>query len=138
MRIFSVIVIGRIQVNLLHQHLMIHCMLVVHMQSKEFSIEFQVKEVYFVIAFSNHNELLSVPTHSILLPGQSVSNQLQMSMLSAWQIVSLDYSEWIDSIAYADLDGTVWVARGDASTWAQNNPKFRPSTVRKLLNNSFL
>ena len=26
-------------------------------------------------------------------------------MLSAWQIVSLDYSEWIDSVAYADLDG---------------------------------
>ena len=26
-------------------------------------------------------------------------------MLSAWQIVSLDYSEWIDAVAYADLDG---------------------------------
>ncbi len=70
-------------------------------------------------------------------------------MLSAWQIVSLDYSEWIDAVAYADLDGinqnqsdeiffcnveilgTVWVARGDPSTWTQNNPKFRPSAVRK-------
>ncbi len=55
--------------------------------------------------FSNHNELLSVPTHSILLPGQNVANHLQTSMLSAWQIVSLDYSEWIDAVAYADLDG---------------------------------
>lgn len=55
--------------------------------------------------FSNQNELLSVPTHSILLPGQNVSNHLQMSMLSGWQIVSLDYSEWIDAVAYADLDG---------------------------------
>ena len=27
--------------------------------------------------------------------------------------------------------GTVWVARGDSSTWAQNNPKFRPSAVRR-------
>jgi hypothetical protein len=27
-------------------------------------------------------------------------------MLSAWQIVSLDYSEWIDAVAYADLDGS--------------------------------
>jgi hypothetical protein len=27
--------------------------------------------------------------------------------------------------------GTIWVVRGDASTWAQNNPKFRPSAVRK-------
>jgi hypothetical protein len=27
--------------------------------------------------------------------------------------------------------GTVWVARGDSSTWTQNNPKFRPSAVRK-------
>ncbi|UJR35845.1 hypothetical protein I4U23_028589 [Adineta vaga] len=82
---------------------------------------------------NNQNELLSVPTHSILLPGQNVSNHLQASMLSAWQIVSLDYSEWIDSVAYADLDGTVWVARGDSSTWAQNNPKFRPSAcVAKL------
>ena len=53
-------------------------------------------------------------------------------MLSAWQIVSLDYSEWIDAVGYADLDGTVWVARGDSSTWAQNNPKFRPSAVRKI------
>jgi hypothetical protein len=26
-------------------------------------------------------------------------------MLSAWQIVSLDYSEWIDAVGYADLDG---------------------------------
>jgi hypothetical protein len=80
---------------------------------------------------SNHNELLSVPIHSILLPGQNVSNHLQTSMLSTWQIVSLDYSEWIDAVGYADLDGTVWVARGDSSTWAQNNPKFRPSTVSK-------
>jgi hypothetical protein len=80
---------------------------------------------------SNHNELLSVPIHSILLPGQNVSNHLQTSMLSAWQIVSLDYSEWIDAVGYADLDGTVWVARGDSSTWAQNNPKFRPSAVRE-------
>ncbi len=54
-------------------------------------------------------------------------------MLSAWQIVSLDYSEWIDAVGYADLDGTVWVARGDSSTWAQNNPKFRPSAVRKMI-----
>ncbi|CAF2174902.1 unnamed protein product [Rotaria magnacalcarata] len=82
---------------------------------------------------NNHNELLSVPLNSILLPGQNVSTHLQTSMLSAWQIVSLDYSEWIDAAAYADLDGTVWVARGDSSTWAQNNPKFRPSTcVAKL------
>ncbi len=58
-----------------------------------------------MFVFSNHNELLSVPTHSILLPGQNVSNHLQTSMLSAWQIVSLDYSEWIDAVAYADLDG---------------------------------
>jgi hypothetical protein len=83
--------------------------------------------------FSNQNELLSVPIHSILLPGQNVSNHLQTSMLSAWQIVSLDYSEWIDAVGYADLDGTVWVARGDSSTWAQNNPKFRPSAVRKMI-----
>ncbi len=81
--------------------------------------------------FSNHNELLSVPIHSILLPGQNVTNHLQTSMLSAWQIVSLDYSEWIDAVGYADLDGTVWIARGDSTTWTQNNPKFRPSTVRK-------
>jgi hypothetical protein len=26
-------------------------------------------------------------------------------MLSARQIVSLDYSEWIDAVGYADLDG---------------------------------
>ncbi|CAF0806340.1 unnamed protein product [Rotaria sordida] len=82
---------------------------------------------------NNQNELLSVPTHSILLPGQNVSTHLQASMLSAWQIVSLDYSEWIDSVCYADLDGTVWIARGDSSTWAQNNPKYRPSAcVAKL------
>lgn len=55
--------------------------------------------------FSNQNELLSVPTHSILLPGQNVPGHMQTSMLSAWQIVSLDYSEWIDSVGYADLDG---------------------------------
>jgi hypothetical protein len=72
-------------------------------------------------------------------------------MLSAWQIVSLDYSEWIDAVAYADLDGkkgfiwkirlfyfkilgTVWVARGDSSTWTQNSPKYRPSAVRKPSN----
>ena len=54
------------------------------------------------MSFSNHNELLSVPTHSILLPGQNVANHLQTSMLSAWQIVSLDYSEWIDAAGYAD------------------------------------
>lgn len=80
-------------------------------------------------------------------------NHLPTSMLSAWQIVSLDYSEWIDAVAYADLDGkfhyktiseysqstsrnilgTVWMARGDATAWAQNSPKFRPSTVRKAL-----
>ncbi len=54
-------------------------------------------------------------------------------MLSAWQIVSLDYSEWIDAVGYADLDGTVWVARGDSSTWSQNNPKFRPSAVRNKI-----
>lgn len=30
---------------------------------------------------------------------------MQASVLSPWQIVSLDYSEWIDSVAYADLDG---------------------------------
>jgi hypothetical protein len=72
------------------------------MQSKRNS-----KEIFLIICFvfSNHNELLSVPTHSILLPGQNVSNHLQTSMLSAWQIVSLDYSEWIDAVAYADLDG---------------------------------
>ena len=58
-----------------------------------------------IACFSNQNELLSVPTSSILLPGQNVSNQLQMSMLSGWQIVSLDYSEWIDAVGYADLDG---------------------------------
>jgi len=29
-------------------------------------------------------------------------------MLSAWQIVSLDYSEWIDAVGYADLDGKDW------------------------------
>jgi len=82
---------------------------------------------------NNQNELVSVPTQSILLPGQNVSNHLQGSMLSAWQIVSVDYSEWIDSVTYADLDGTVWVARGDSSTWAQTNPKFRPSAcVAKL------
>jgi hypothetical protein len=34
MRIFFVTVIGRTQVNSHHQHLMIHYMLVVHMQSK--------------------------------------------------------------------------------------------------------
>jgi hypothetical protein len=61
--------------------------------------------ILFGMFFSNHNELLSVPTHSILLPGQNVANHLQTSMLSAWQIVSLDYSEWIDAVAYADLDG---------------------------------
>jgi hypothetical protein len=55
--------------------------------------------------------------HSILLPGQNVSNHLPTSMLSAWKIVSLDYSEWIDTAGYADLDGTVWIARGDSSTW---------------------
>ncbi|CAF5188051.1 unnamed protein product, partial [Rotaria magnacalcarata] len=54
---------------------------------------------------NNQNELLSVPTHSILLPGQNVPNHVPTSMLSAWQIVSLDYSEWIDGVAYADLDG---------------------------------
>lgn len=80
---------------------------------------------------SNQNELLSVPMHSILLPGQNVANQVPTSMLSAWQIVSLDYSEWIDAMGYADLDGTVWIARGDSSTWTQNNPKFRPSSVRE-------
>lgn len=58
-----------------------------------------------IACFSNQNELLSVPTHSILLPGQTVATHLQMSMLSGWQIVSLDYSEWIDAVAYADLDG---------------------------------
>ncbi len=57
---------------------------------------------------SNQNELLSVPIHSILIPGQNVSNPLQTSMLSAWQIVSLDYSEWIDAVGYADLDGKDW------------------------------
>ena len=83
------------------------------------------------------------------MPGQNVSNHLQTSMLSEWQIVSLDYSEWIDAVGYADLDGrdyhldflsfvnvlflgTVWVARGDSSAWSQNNPKFRPSTVRTI------
>lgn len=69
--------------------------------------------------------------HSILLPGQNVPNQMPTSMLSAWQIVSLDYSEWIDAVGYADLDGTVWIARGDSSTWSQANPKFRPSSVRQ-------
>lgn len=57
---------------------------------------------------------------------------MQGSMLSAWQIVSLDYSEWIDAVGYADLDGTVWLARGDSSTWTQNNPKFRPSAVSDM------
>ena len=32
--------------------------------------------------------------------------------------------------------GTVWVARGDSSTWAQNNPKYRPSAVSKSFENS--
>ncbi|CAF4684723.1 unnamed protein product, partial [Rotaria magnacalcarata] len=59
----------------------------------------------FFVIISNQNELLSVPTHSILLPGQNVPNHVPTSMLSAWQIVSLDYSEWIDGVAYADLDG---------------------------------
>ncbi|CAF0863358.1 unnamed protein product [Adineta ricciae] len=82
---------------------------------------------------NNQNELLSVPTHSILLPGQNIPNHMPTSMLSAWQIVSLDYSEWIDSVAYADLDGTVWISRGDPTTWPQSNPKFRPSAcVAKL------
>ena len=103
MKIFFVIVIGQIQVNLHHQHLMIHCMLVVHMQSKINSNKIFIK--FSGSFFSNQNELLSVPTHSILLPGQNVSNHLQTSMLSAWQIVSLDYSEWIDAVGYADLDG---------------------------------
>jgi hypothetical protein len=40
------------------------------------------------------------------LPGQNIPNAMQSSLLSAWQLVSLDYSEWIDSIAYADLDGS--------------------------------
>jgi len=30
-----------------------------------------------------------------------------------------------------EILGTVWIARGDSSTWTQNNPKFRPSSVRK-------
>ena len=46
---------------------------------------------YFLI-FSNQNELVSVPTHSILSPGQNVNHrQLPTSLLSNWQIVSLDY-----------------------------------------------
>ncbi len=78
-------------------------MRVVHMQSK---IEFDWKILFFIfLLISNHNELLSVPTNAILLPGQNVTNHLQTSMLSAWQIVSLDYSEWIDAVGYADLDG---------------------------------
>ena len=36
-----------------------------------------------------------------------------------------------------EILGTVWVARGDSSTWTQNNPKFRPSAVRKQLKFSF-
>ncbi|CAF0835594.1 unnamed protein product [Didymodactylos carnosus] len=82
---------------------------------------------------NNHNEVLSVSVNSILLPGQNVSSHCQHSMPSAWQIVSLDYSEWIDAVSYADLDGTVYVARGDSTTWNQGGAKFRPSVcVAKL------
>ena len=66
-------------------------------------------DIYCCFLISNQNELVSVPTQSILLPGQNVSNHLQGSMLSAWQIVSVDYSEWIDSVTYADLDGKALV-----------------------------
>ena len=107
-RISFPIVIGRMQANLLHQLLMIHCTPVVHMPSKNEYFMISISVIHFPLDFlSNQNELLSVPTHSILLPGQNVSNHLQASMLSAWQIVSLDYSEWIDSVAYADLDGKI-------------------------------
>ncbi len=75
------------------------------MQSKINKNQFYKRFFFVFELISNHNELLSVPTHSILLPGQNVSTHLQTAMLSAWQIVSLDYSEWIDAVAYADLDG---------------------------------
>lgn len=146
MRISSAIVIGRMPVNSLRPRWMKPYTLVVLMPSKTSFFDRSASISLSLCLLSNQNELLSVPTHSILLPGQNLSNQVQTSMLSAWQIVSLDYSEWIDSVAYADLDGrrrtrrwhlnisilgTVWVARGDGSTWTQTNPKFRPSTVRK-------
>jgi hypothetical protein len=80
-------------------------MLVVHMPSNVHRIASNLEEYLVFVRFSNHNELLSVSTHSILLPTQNVANPLQASMTSTWQIVSLDYSDWIDSVAYADLDG---------------------------------
>ena len=101
MRISSVIDIGRMQVNSRHQFFMKLSMQVVHIPSK---IKIDMFNHIFSL-ISNQNELLSVPTHSILLPAQNTPNPMQSSVLSAWQIVSLDYSEWIDSVAYADLDG---------------------------------
>ena len=103
MRTSSAIVIGPMQVNSLRRRCMKPCMLVVLTPSKTSPLD-RPASISFSL-FSNQNELLSVPSHSILLPGQNLSNPMQTSMLSAWQIVSLDYSEWIDSVAYADLDG---------------------------------
>jgi hypothetical protein len=106
MSTFSAIVIGRMQVNLLHQRSTKLSMLAVHIPSTSTIIEHDRLTLIYIL-ISNQNELVSVPTHSILLPGQNLSNHMQASMLSAWQIVSLDYSEWIDSVAYADLDGSI-------------------------------
>lgn len=104
-KIFFVIVIGPMPVNSHHQHLMTHYTPAVHMPGKSIPGELHGENYGFLVFSSNQNELLSVSTHSILLPGQNVANHLPTSMLSTWQIVSLDYSEWIDAVGYADLDG---------------------------------
>lgn len=52
---------------------------------------------------------------------------LLMQILMVWRTTELKIE-----YGYFFL-GTVWVARGDSSTWAQNNPKFRPSAVSQSL-----
>lgn len=144
MRISSAIVTGPMPVNSPHQHWMILCMLVVHMPSNWRTRDHHPKlsRAFLVITMNcslfPHIRFYYLDRMFPLIckrqcprPGKSSVWITQNGLIPRHTLISMVNQKdlWRPIMFCVNPVGTVWIARGDSSTWAQTSPKFRPSAV---------